>query len=44
LIGRSNRVYEILNRKRPLTLAMIRKLHRQIGIPAEVLIAESVAR
>ena len=43
LIGRSNRVYEILNRKRPLTLAMIRKLHRQLGIPAEVLIAESVA-
>ncbi|MHB1124352.1 MAG: helix-turn-helix domain-containing protein [Ramlibacter sp.] len=43
LIGRSNRVYEILNRKRPLTLRMIRRLHRQLGIPAEVLIAESVA-
>ena len=43
IIGRSNRVYEVLNRKRPLTLAMIRRLHRSLGIPAEVLIAESVA-
>ncbi len=40
LIGKSNRVYEILNRKRPLTLAMIRRLHRGLGIPADVLIAE----
>jgi HTH-type transcriptional regulator/antitoxin HigA len=38
LIGRPNRVYEILNRKRPLTLAMIWKLHRELGIPAECLI------
>lgn len=43
LIGKSNRVYEVLNRKRPLTLAMIRRLHRGLGIPAEVLIAETVA-
>jgi len=41
LIGKSNRVYEVLNRKRPLTLAMIRRLHHGLGIPAEVLIAES---
>lgn len=41
MIGRSNRVYEILNRKRPLTLPMIRKLHEMLGIPAESLIAES---
>jgi antitoxin component HigA of HigAB toxin-antitoxin module len=27
-----------LNRKRPLTLAMIRKLNAGLGIPAEVLI------
>jgi HTH-type transcriptional regulator / antitoxin HigA len=40
LIGKSNRVYEVLNRKRPLTLAMIRKLHQGLGIPAEVLIAK----
>lgn len=37
-IGRANRVYEILNRKRPLTLTMIRKLHRDFGIPAQSLI------
>jgi HTH-type transcriptional regulator/antitoxin HigA len=43
IIGKSNRVYEVLNRKRPLTLAMIRRLHRNLGIPAAVLIAESVA-
>ena len=43
IIGRSNRVYEVLNRKRPLTLAMIRRLHRSLSIPAEVLIAEPVA-
>jgi HTH-type transcriptional regulator / antitoxin HigA len=41
IIGKSNRVYEVLNRKRPLTLAMIRRLHSQLGIPAEVLIAQS---
>jgi HTH-type transcriptional regulator / antitoxin HigA len=44
LIGKSNRVYEILNRKRPLTLPMIRRLHRHLGIPAEVLIAETVTK
>jgi HTH-type transcriptional regulator/antitoxin HigA len=42
IIGRSNRVYEVLNRKRPLTLAMIRRLHKHLGIPASVLIAETV--
>lgn len=41
MIGRPNRVYEVLNRKRPLTLAMIRRLHRSLGIPADVLIADS---
>lgn len=39
MIGRSNRVYEVLARKRPLTLAMIRRLHRGLGIPAQVLVA-----
>ena len=38
MIGPSNRVYEVLNRKRPLTLHMIRRLHKQLHIPAEVLI------
>jgi len=37
-IGGSGRVSEILNRKRPLTLSMIRKLNTGLGIPAEVLI------
>ncbi len=37
-IGQPNRVYEVLNRKRGLTIEMIRKLHRNLGIPAESLI------
>ena len=40
MIGRLNRVYEVLARKRPLTLAMIRRLHTGLGIPAESLITE----
>jgi HTH-type transcriptional regulator/antitoxin HigA len=38
MIGPSNRVYEILAHKRPLTLKMIWKLHNGLGIPAECLI------
>ena len=41
MIGRLNRVYEILNHKRPLTLKMIWKLHRGLDIPAESLIRQS---
>ena len=41
MIGKPNRVYEILNRKRPLTLAMIRRLHQGLGIPAEVLVGQA---
>jgi HTH-type transcriptional regulator/antitoxin HigA len=37
-IGSRNRVYEVLNRKRPLTLRMVWRLHRGLGIPAESLI------
>ena len=33
-----SRVSEVLNRKRPLTLTMIRRLHAMLGIPAESLI------
>jgi len=40
MIGRANRVYEILSHKRPLTLKMIWKLHRDLGIPAECLIKQ----
>ena len=42
-IGQANRVYEVLNRKRPLTLAMIWKLHTGLGIPAETLIRQEAA-
>jgi len=44
MIGRSNCVYEVLGRKRPLTLAMIKRLHKQLGIPAEALLAEADER
>ena len=40
LIGTRARVAEVLNRKRRLTLAMIRRLHEALGIPADVLIRE----
>jgi len=40
MIGRINRVYEVLSRKRPLTLAMIQRLHGELGIPAESLIKQ----
>ena len=38
VIGSRTRVYEVLRGGRPLTLAMIRRLHERFGIPAEVLI------
>ncbi len=37
-IGSLSKVSEVLNRKRPLSLAMIRALHLGLGIPAEVLL------
>ena len=37
-IGSRNRVHEVLNRKRQLTLKMIWRLHEGLGIPAESLI------
>lgn len=40
MIGRLNRVYEVLNRKRPLTLKMVWRLHKGLGIPAESLIKQ----
>jgi HTH-type transcriptional regulator/antitoxin HigA len=41
MIGQINRVYEVLNRRRALTLPMIRRLHKDLGIPAESLIRPS---
>ncbi len=40
-IGPSGRVSEVLNRKRPLSLAMIRRLHDGLKIPYESLLAEA---
>lgn len=37
-IGGRNRVHEVLNRRRELTINMIRRLHEGLGIPAESLI------
>jgi HTH-type transcriptional regulator/antitoxin HigA len=44
MIGQLNRVYEVLGRKRPLTLPMIRRLHEGLGIPAESLIRGTDAK
>lgn len=38
VIGSRSRVFEIMNRKRNLTLPMIRALHERFGVPLEVLI------
>ncbi len=43
-IGSRNRVHEVLNRKRPLTLKMVRRLHEGLGIPAESLIRSGQGR
>jgi HTH-type transcriptional regulator/antitoxin HigA len=43
-IGSRNRVHEVLSRKRPLTLAMIQRLHEGLRIPAESLIKVSRRR
>lgn len=40
VIGRPNRVYEILRGTRPLTLRMITGLHETFGIPAESLLKQ----
>ena len=42
--GSKSKVSEVLSRKRPLTLAMIQRLHEGLGIPAQVLIGQSKSR
>ena len=42
VIGRRNRVYEILSRRRPLTLRMIEGLHVRFGIPVESLLRQRI--
>lgn len=39
-MGSISKVSEVLSRKRPLSLSMIRRLHKGLGIPAEILIEE----
>lgn len=41
MIGTRTRVAEVLNRKRGLSISMIRRLHARLGISAEVLIRPS---
>lgn len=41
IIGTRTRIAEVLNRKRSLSIGMIRRLHDRLGIPAEVLIRPS---
>ncbi len=44
VIGQLSLAYEVLNRKRPLTLNMIWNLHNKLGISAESLIRPATAR
>lgn len=37
-LGGRAKVSEVLNRKRPLSIEMIRRLHKGLGVPAEILI------
>ena len=41
IIGSRARIAEVLDRKRALSIAMIRRLHAKLGIPAELLIRPS---
>lgn len=43
ILGTRSRVSEVLNGRRPLTVAMIRRLHERLGLPADLLIADSAA-
>jgi HTH-type transcriptional regulator/antitoxin HigA len=44
IIGTRTRIAEVLNRKRGLSIAMIRRLHERLGISADVLIRRSRKR
>jgi HTH-type transcriptional regulator/antitoxin HigA len=44
MIGTRTRVAEVLNRKRNLSIGMIRRLHKELGIQAEVLIQPTRGR
>lgn len=40
MIGGMNRVYEVMNKTRPLTLNMMRNINRELGVPLDILVAE----
>jgi HTH-type transcriptional regulator / antitoxin HigA len=42
MIGGLNRVYEVLSKKRPLSLQMVRRLNAGLGISADCLIREAI--
>ena len=44
ILGTRTRVAEVLNRRRGLSINMIRRLHEELGIPADVLIRSSRLR
>ncbi len=44
IIGTRARIAEVLDRKRNLSIAMIRRLHSELGIPADILIRPSRKR
>ena len=44
IIGSRARIAEVLDRKRGLSIAMIRRLHVELNIPAEILIKPSTKR
>lgn len=43
-LGSPSRVSEVLARRRPLSISMIRRLHEGLGVPAEPLIASALPR
>ena len=44
MIGTRGRVSEVMARKRPLTLEMIRRLQAELGLPAEILVQPPALR
>ena len=44
IIGTRARIAEVLDRKRGLSIAMIRRLNAELGIPAETLIRQSLQK
>ena len=37
-IGQRGHVYDVLNRRRRLSLTMIQRLHKELGIPSDLLV------